>query len=182
MTRVKAPALRAPTSTAEATALLAQLATVTATIAAHDAQRAASKQSIDAAADACIVPLAAEREDLFKRLQPWYEGNADELTGGKRKSIELGGCTIGHRTTPPKLVFEHGKDADGVEALQYFGRTAGTLKTSAPSLVKPVILAELANGPADPDVIPLELLGFAPKQVDEFFIEPIGAGVGPAEV
>ena len=181
MTRVKAAALRAPTTTEQATELLAQLAKVIATIASHDAQRETAKQQIDAAADTCIVPLAAERDDLVKRLQPWYEGNVDELTGGKRKSIELGGCTIGHRTTPPKLVFEHGKDADGVEALQYFGRTAGTLKVPAPTLAKPLILAELANGSADPDAIPLELLGFAPKQTDEFFIEPIGAGVGPAE-
>jgi phage host-nuclease inhibitor protein Gam len=180
MSRVKAAALRAPTSLEQATELLAQLATVGATIASHDAQRVTAKQTIDAAADACIVPLAAERDDLFKRLQPWYEANAEDLTAGKRKSIELGGCTIGHRTTPPKLVFEHGKDTDGVEALLYFGRTDGTLKTSAPSLVKPVILAELANGPANPDAIPLELLGFAPQQSEEFFIEPIAAGVGPA--
>lgn len=180
MSRVKAAALRAPASTEEATALLAELATVIATIGAHDAQRDAAIQQIDAAADACIVPLAAQRDDLFKRLQPWYEGHADELTGGKRKSIELGGCTIGHRTTPPKLVFEHGKDADGVEALQHFGRTHGTLKVPAPTLVKPAILAELANGPADADAIPLELLGFAAKQTEEFFIEPITAGVGPA--
>ncbi len=180
MSRVKAAALRAPTSIEQATELLAQLATVVATIAAHDAQRVSAKQQIDAVADACIVPLAAERDDLFKRLQPWYEANAENLTAGRRKSIELGGCTIGHRTTPPKLAFEHGKDADGVEALQHFGRTDGTLKTSAPSLVKPVILAELANGPTDPDAIPLELLGFAPKQSEEFFIEPIAAGTGPA--
>lgn len=180
MSRVKAAALRAPKSTEEATELLAQLASVTRTIAAHDAQRDEAKQQIDAAADACIVPLAAERDDLFKRLQPWYEGNLDQLTAGKRKSIELGGCTIGHRTTPPKLVFEHGKDADGVEALQHFGRTRGLLKTPAPTLVKPAILAELASGPADEDEIPLELLGFAPKQSEEFFIEPIVAGVGPA--
>lgn len=180
MSRVKAAALRAPTTTAQATELLAQLATVSATIAAHDAQRVSAKQQIDAAADACIVPLAAERDDIFKRLQPWYETNAAELTGGKRRSIELGGCTIGHRTTPPKLAFEHGKDADGVEALQHFGRIDGTLKTPAPTLVKPVILAELANGPADADAIPLELLGFSAKQSDEFFIEPIPAGTGPA--
>lgn len=180
MSRVKAAALRAPRTTAEATELLALLATVTRTMAAHDAQREEAKQQIDAAADACIVPLAAERDDLFKRLQPWFEGNLDELTGGRRKSIELGGCTIGHRTTPPKLVFEHGKDADGVEVLRLFGRTAGLLKVPAPTLVKPAILAELANGPADDGAIPLELLGFAARQSEEFFIEPIAAGVGPA--
>lgn len=175
MTRLRSAAQRAPRSLEEATELLARMARTIATIAAHDARRATAKQEIDAAADACIVPLAAERDDLFKRLQPWFEGNVDALTGGKRKSIELGGCTIGHRTTPPKLVFEHGKDADGVAALLHFERTSGTLKASAPSLVKPAILAELANGPADADLIPLELLGFAPKQSDEFFIEPIAS-------
>lgn len=180
MSRVKAAALRAPATTEQATELLAQLATVVGTITAHDSQRETAKQQIDAAADACIVPLAAERDDLFKRLQPWYEANREKLTDGKRKSIELGGCTIGHRITPPKLAFEHGKDADGVEALLHFGRTQGVLKVSAPSLVKAAILAELASGPADPDTIPLELLGFAPKQSEEFFIEPITAGVGPA--
>lgn len=180
MSRVKAPATRAPASIEQATDLLAQLATVVATIAAHDAQRVSSKQEIDAAADACIVPLAAERDDLFKRLQPWYEANVEKLTAGKRKSIELGGCVIGHRTTPPKLAFEHGKDADGVEALLHFGRADGTLKVPAPTLIKASILAELATGPADADVIPLELLGFSPKQSEEFFIEPIDSGTGPA--
>jgi phage host-nuclease inhibitor protein Gam len=184
MSRVKAPATRAPATTEQATDLLAQLATLVATIAAHDAQRVSSKQEIDAAADACIVPLAAERDDLFKRLQPWYEANAEILTAGKRKSIELGGCTIGHRTTPPKLVFEHGKDADAVEALKHFVREGHrrcdtTLKVTE-TLVKPVILAELANGPIDADTIPLELLGFSPKQSEEFFIEPIDSGAGPA--
>lgn len=180
MTRVKAPALRAPATTEEATALLAQLATVTATIDAANAQRETSKQQIDAAADAVIVPLAAEREDLFKRLQPWYEANVDVLTGGRRRSIELGGCSIGHRTTPPKLVFEHGKDADGVEALRHFGYPGGLLKTTT-TLVKPAILAALASDVlVNEDLPPLELLGFAPKQSEEFFIEPIGADAGPA--
>ena len=182
MSRVKSAALRAPKSSEEAVELLAQLATVTRTIAAHDAQRDEAKQQIDAAADACIVPLSAERDDIFKRLQPWYEANASDLTGGKRKSIELGGCTIGHRTTPPKLTFAFGKDADGVDALLHFGRTEGLLKTPAPTLIKAAILAELTSGPTDDDALPLELLGFAPKQSEEFFIEPIGAGVGPTTV
>ena len=68
MSRVKAAAMRAPASIEQATDLLAQLAKVVATIAAHDALRVSSKQEIDAAADACIVPLAAERDDIFKRL------------------------------------------------------------------------------------------------------------------
>ena len=179
MTRIKTPAQRAPTSTAEATELLAQLATVSATIAAHNGQREAAKQQIDAAADACIVPLAAEQVDLFKRLQPWYEANVDELTGGKRRSIELGGCAIGHRTTPPKLVFEHGRDADAVEALKHFGYGGHLLKVTT-TLVKPAILAALASDEIDDDAVPLDLIGFSPKQTDEFFIEPIAAGAGPA--
>jgi len=179
MGRVKAPASRAPASLEQATDLLAQLATVVATITAHDAQRVSSKQEIDAAADACIVPLAAERDDLFKRLQPWYEANVEILTAGKRKSIELGGCTIGHRTTPPKLVFEHGKDTDAVEALRHFGYGGALLKVTT-TMVKPAILAALAGDAIDDDVVPLQLLGFAPKQSEEFFIEPIDSGTGPA--
>lgn len=179
MSRVKAAAMRAPTSLAQATELLTQLATTIATIGAHDAQRVSAKQQIDAAADAGIVPLAAERDDLFKRLQPWYEANAGELTAGKRKSIELGGCTIGHRTTPPKLAFEHGKDADAVEALRHFGYGGGLLKVTT-TMVKPAILAALASEDMDDDVVPLPLLGFTPQQSEEFFIEPIAAGVGPA--
>jgi len=47
VSRVKAAAMRAPASIEQATDLLAQLAKVAATIAAHDALRVSSKQEGD---------------------------------------------------------------------------------------------------------------------------------------
>ena len=146
MSRVKAAAMLAPSSIEQAANLLVQLARIVATIAAHDARRGPGKQEIDAAADACIVPLAAERDDLFKRLQPWYEANVEILTAGKRKSIERSGCTIGGRTTPPKLVFEQGKDADGVAAAALRPRR-GYVEGAGPDAHQDIDLCRAGDGP-----------------------------------
>lgn len=178
MTRLRSAAQRAPQTTEAATLLLARLAEVDALIAAHEAQRTAQLAGINGAADACIIPLDAERKDLAKQLKPWFEVNFETLTGGKRKSIELGGCTIGYRLSPPKLSFAYGTDKDAVAALEHFDRTAGLVRVT-PALNKPALLTELADG-GDGDAIPVELLGFEATQSEDFFIEPIVAGVGPA--
>ena len=124
------------------------------------------------------MPLDAERKDLAKQLKPWFEGNFDELTGGKRKSIDLGGCTIGYRTSPPKVTFAYGKDQDAVDALAGTGWDDELLRVKV-TLDKPVTLKQL-QGDLDDELVPLELLGFAETQTEDFFIEPFTAGAGPA--
>jgi hypothetical protein len=47
--------------------------------------------------------LLKERAAIVAGLEPWWKAAAAELTAGKRKSIELGGCTIGTRSSRASL-------------------------------------------------------------------------------
>jgi phage host-nuclease inhibitor protein Gam len=90
-------AIRLPRSTASAIGLLELFAHHDAEIAAVEAQRSASLARINAEADAEIAPLVEKREAVRAKLAEWWPGAEAELTEGKRKSIELGGCKIGTR-------------------------------------------------------------------------------------
>lgn len=171
MSRLKSAAQRAPQTLEAATELLARFAAVDAQIAATNAQRDQSIAQVNAAADSCLVPLAAERDDLFKQLKAFWAARADELTDGRRRSVELGGCDIGTRLTTPKVVFAFGKDADGVAALEGTDYAAQLLRVGKTTLDKPAILKALDGDDAEA----LCELGFSAEQKDEFFIAPIAA-------
>lgn len=176
MARVRSAAQRAPQTVEQATALLARFADASAQIDALEAQRAASLAQINGAADACIVPLAAELKDIAKQLKPWWAASIEELTAGRRKSIELGGCTIGYRISPPKVVHEHGKDGDAALKLLGTDYAERGVRISY-ALDKPGILKVLDEQAAlEGDAVPemsLASLGFASKQAEEFFIDVI---------
>ena len=172
MTRMRSAAQRAPQTIEAATALLARFAEADAQLAAVEAQRQESLAGVNAAADAVAVPLIAELKDIAKQLKPWWEGSFDELTGGKRKSIELGGCSVGYRLSPPKVSYAHGKDEDAVTALQGAGYDA--LVRVKPSLDKPAVLKALDGEDANK----LLALGFSAPQTESFFVERIVTGAG----
>ena len=178
MTRIRSAAQRAPQTTEAATELLAKYAELSGALAQNEAERDTELVKINAAADAVAVPILAELKDIAKQLQPWWEASRETLTAGKRKSIELGGCTVGYRISPPKLHFEYGTDANGIEALTHFGRAEAFTKTTV-KLDKPAILRDLGEEPDDA-LVPLELIGFEPRQSEDFFIEPVGRGPLPA--
>lgn len=173
MTRLRSAAQRAPQTIDAASELLARFVEVDATIAAEEGARNKALAEINAVADAVLVPLVAERKDLFDRLKPWFAASFDDLTGGKRKSIELGGCMIGYRLTPPKVAFAYGTDKEALEALNHFDRWRGLVRMSE-ALNKPAILSELTEEPGEG--IPLELIGFEVKQSEDFFLERIVQG------
>lgn len=106
-----------PRTTEAATALLARHAEIDAAIAAAEADRQSQIASVNAAADAVIEPMVADRAKLQGALAPWWARVAPDLTGGKRKSIELGGCRIGTRTSAEKVEFSDGDDKAALAAL-----------------------------------------------------------------
>jgi len=183
VTRLRSPAQRAPQTVAQATALATRYAVLSAQADTINARRAALMARANGVADAALVPIAAELKDIAKQLKPWWAASIDELTGGKRKSVELGGCTIGYRISPPKVVHDHGKDGDAVEVLIGSPYESVTIRVSH-SLDKPAILKlldeqGLLDGDDGPDVS-LASLGFRSKQTEDFFIDVIApVAIGP---
>lgn len=172
MTRLRSATARAPQTTEAATVIAARYAELAATIAEAEAERDAELAATNAAADAVLVPLVAELKDAAKQLKPWWEANVDALTAGRRKSIELGGCVLGYRISPPKVVFAGGTDAMAVTAIEGT-ELADTLLRMKTSLDKPAILKALDAGAEQAEA--LGALGFEAKRAEEFFIDRIGS-------
>lgn len=96
-------AVRAPKSVKAATVLLERFAELDSEIAAIDAQRRLELAEANAEADRLIAPFLPERDAIVAKLQAWWAEAGPGLTDGKRKSIALGGCEIGSRTSPATL-------------------------------------------------------------------------------
>lgn len=109
-------AIRQPRSIKAATALLERFAELDGQIEQIETERQDAIAAINARADTAANDLIAERDKIAEKLEPWWGESAAELTEGKRKSIELGGCMIGSRTGRAKLTVE-GAEKDVVAAL-----------------------------------------------------------------
>ncbi|WJY18696.1 host-nuclease inhibitor Gam family protein [Alteriqipengyuania flavescens] len=106
--RRKAAAQSAPQTIEEATALAARYVDL---LDAIELERVEAQSAIDevlAARDAVIAPREEELKDIFRQLRPWWTANREDLTDGKRKSIELAGAQLGDRTTTPRLAAPKG--------------------------------------------------------------------------
>lgn len=87
----------------EATALLERHAALEGKVEQIQGVRNRLISRANARADTACAPLLTELAGIAEKLEPWWEANAAELTKGKRKSIELGGCNIGTRQGKDKL-------------------------------------------------------------------------------
>ena len=94
---VPTAAVAVPTTVDEATLLLEEFATLEGQLAKGEEYRAHLIATANARCDERANPLIARRGELAAALQTWWAGAAAALTGGKRKSIELGGCMIGSK-------------------------------------------------------------------------------------
>lgn len=92
-------AVRAPRSVNAATKLLERFAELDGEIAQVEEARRAELAQVNAEADALIAPFLPERDAIVAKLQAWWLEAGPGLTGGKRKSMTLGGCEIGSRTS-----------------------------------------------------------------------------------
>lgn len=95
--------VRAPKTVAAATKLLARFAELDAEIAAIEEQRKIEIGEANAEADRLIAPFLPERDAILAKLETWWIDAGPGLTDGKRKSIALGGCEIGSRSSPARL-------------------------------------------------------------------------------
>ena len=102
--------IAAPQSKAEAQALCESYAEVESAIAAGETRRDAGIAELNAKCDAIMEPFVTQRDALVAALEPWFFANRDELLEGKRKSLELGGCTLGARKGADTLGVPDDKD------------------------------------------------------------------------
>lgn len=172
--RMKAAALQVPQSTEEAIELLARFAALDAEIEQVKLEADSSKALIDAHRDTCCAQPIAEQKELVARLKPFWEARRLEITGGKRKSVVLGGCEIGTRTGNPTLRYPKDSEEDLIEDLQALGFGEWALRTR-PELDKLALIKAL-QVPADApqidqdDAAALGDLGFKVAQTETFFV------------
>lgn len=174
MTRRKSVAQPAPQTLQDALLLLTRYSTIAAGLAQTEVDRADAKAKIDAAADKLVAPMEAELRDIVRQLKPWWAVARDELTnGGKRKSIELAGCILGHRLSNPTIRFNgaaigKANTDDAIATLQSFDLDF-LLRTKV-ELDKPAILKAVNS---DMDGLVLAEAGFSSYQREEFFVDAI---------
>jgi phage host-nuclease inhibitor protein Gam len=157
---------RTPRTVKAATALLERFAELDGQIAGLEADRTAAIAATNASVDALAEPLLAERDQIRDKLAPWWKEAAAELTQGKRKSIELGGCLIGSRSGRDSLAVD-GDEKAIVAALQKQD-WAGPLLAVVTKLDRKAVLASLEGVYAKP----LAKLGLSRKAGEEsFYVE-----------
>ncbi|SEI68716.1 Mu-like prophage host-nuclease inhibitor protein Gam [Sphingobium sp. AP50] len=202
MSRVRSAAQRAPQTIEAATALCARFAERSAAAALIIQARDETIAKANQTADTELVPITAELKDIEKQLKPFFAAKFDELTCGKRKSIELGGCYLGYRLDKASVAFAHGKDDDMAVTLRAAELTDYVRTKHSPD--KPAIMKAL-EGERDaialrdaesvapighnggeaiddgaaaaepvPSLSPLHDIGFSIKQGESFFLERVG--------
>jgi phage host-nuclease inhibitor protein Gam len=116
MARRKLAAVDAPQTLSEALGLLGAYSRLEAMISQAAAEREAGIAKLNDEYTAFAAPLMSELADITRQVKTWYEANRSSLTLDKRKSIDLGGCQIGHRTGNPKLKLPKGMNEVGAIA------------------------------------------------------------------
>ena len=173
MARRKSTATDAPQSLTEALPLLSEYARLEAIISQASAEREAGIAALNAEYDERAAPMLSALSDITVRIKTWFEANRAGLTGGKRKSIEIGGCEIGHRTGNPALKPPKGmNDALTITWLklqnepwaQHLIRVAETLDKAA--MIRVLRLSEPSLATTR-----LKEAGYETKQGESFFIK-----------
>ena len=163
-----ASAHKAPKTLEQATALLDRVAHIDGETGTIEANREAALAATNAVADTLAIPLRDERAQIVALLEPWWSKVADKLTGGKRKSVALGGCIIGTKAGRPKLAHDFKDDDAAVAALQAH-RWAKPLLRIKTTLDRVATLKALAGAHA----AKLGELGFSKDQGETFFVERV---------
>lgn len=107
-----------PKTDDQAIELLDRFKTLAGQLEAIEAGRSEALASTNAVADALAVPVIEEQNLIIERIRPWWTKAGPRLTGGKRKSIEFGGCMIGTRMSRAVLEFANGDSDAALAALQ----------------------------------------------------------------
>jgi phage host-nuclease inhibitor protein Gam len=164
----QASAIKTPRTIAKATELLDLFATNTGALEKIEADRNAEIAKINAAADALAAPLVAERDRIHAVIAIWWKTAAAEITKGKRKSAELGGCMLGTRSGRTTLAIAGNPEAVLVE-LQA-ARWAKPYVRTTHAIDKPAALKALDG----PHATKLSALGFSKQEGEAvFFLERV---------
>lgn len=180
--RRKADKLPAAQSTEEAIELLTHYAHADWNVEQLKADCERRIAEIRAEYDGLAQPAKERIKRIFNQLKPWWAVAHQELTEGKRKSIELGGCQIGHRTSTPALKLAGLTEAEAIEHLEILGFDGWAIRTKK-ELDKPALIAALRKLVAgkqpeemnadEQDAFVLDSLGLKVSQKEEFFIARI---------
>lgn len=171
--RRKAPAQAAPATREEALALIAEYRAMDEAIQCATADYERAVQDARDLRDVIAQDMKPRMDELFGQLRAWWAVAGEAETGGRRKSVELGGMLIGERTTPPALALPKGvNEAAAIKAILNLplDGAAGCVVVTE-KLNKPALLARLRAGPLDLLAEALRALGFAARQREEFFID-----------
>ena len=163
--------IRTPRTRDAAMLLLERRSAVAGELAAITANRDAAIVVTNAAADTLAAPLIAEADALDAVLAAWWPSAAAELTGGKRKSVELGGCMVGTKLS--RATLDHGFDSDdaAAAALKPLAWAKPYLRV-AYRVDRAATLKALEGGRHETK---LAELGFRRVPGDDrFFVEPVG--------
>ena len=95
--------LRADAPIDKGTVVLERYSLLAGQLATIEEDRVATLASANAVADGIAAPIVTEMRLLEEQLKPWWIRIADKVTGGKRKSAELGGCMIGTKDRAASL-------------------------------------------------------------------------------
>ena len=158
---------RAPRSLSGATGLLERFSLVDGEIAAIEGERDRRLAVVNAEADQALGPKLEERDALRQVLAPWWKDAAAELTKGKRKSIELGGCIVGTRKSRASLAIA-GEEDDALTELKALAWARKTLVRVRYSIDRAAALKAL-DGPRK---AVLAQIGLSREEgEDVFFVE-----------
>jgi len=173
--RRKATRIEAPATLEEAISLIGTYLYLNATIDDVKAAKDEALRAIELASAERVAPAEAQMKDIFLQLRTWWAVARDDLTEGKRKSIELAGAIIGDRTSPPALKLPKGWKAE--DAVAFMASIAETWPSAADllrvksDLEKPAIIKLLGSatavGPLRDRIVEE---GFTTAQKEEFFI------------
>lgn len=166
--RRKAPALEAPSTIAEATALAAAQAADMTAVEQMYADADASIAQIEAARDEFCKPREEAMKDRFRQLSRWWAVAGDAITEGKRKSAEIAGLEMGLRTSTPALKLPTGTK-EGTLAEDLFGAWPQFVKVTY-KLDKPSCISQIRNRPDEDVTECLTGVGLRVSQREEFYI------------
>lgn len=160
---------KTPRTSEAAIALLERYAKLDGQLLLIRGAREAAIAAATTAADTEALPIVAEMDLLRDALEPWWRKNAAELTRGKRKSIALGGCTIGTKLGKDTLSLK-GDDFDAAAAALQAARWGKPYISIKVSVDKAAALKAIDG----PHGARLAELGFSRKPgADAFFVAPI---------
>lgn len=165
--RRKAPKQDAPQTIEEAVSTIAEYRDILDKVEEIKAEAESSIAQIETHRDSFVSPLKVRADALFIQLRAWWGVAAPAMTDGKRKSIDLAGCTIGERTTPRALKHKGMKAEELVAQIAELGQ-AELLRLTA-SIDKQACIRAIAAGDELGQL--LLWLGATTEQKEEFFID-----------